>query len=368
MTLAPREDGVRDLAVGVENTWASRPSRWLRFFVPYVLVQTTLLLLALVLSHSISRLASLVAVVVGAATLALGIVVRRPARPISWWLLAASPGVAAAALTVEAIRTPGDPDVSSGSLSAAAVVASLLFAAGLALLGRRPRGSAGKADLFDVAMVAAAAVLVVWMVKDDSALTNGDSTPSVGLPLAAVLLFSAGTKLVLTTGLKWTALLLVVESAGALLVVVLGLAWSDLSELPGGRTGRLLWSAHGGLLGAAALHPSFVHATRGLTWGGGSDLSTGRLILYGLVAAVVPATIVIGLVERPTGVDRTAAGIAVPAVAASVVLVALVGRLASATHVSQRRAAEPRSSVRRPGPGGRRAARAAGTVGAPGDS
>jgi diguanylate cyclase (GGDEF)-like protein len=63
-------------------------------------------------------------------------------------------------------------------------------------------------------------------------------------------------------------------------------------------------------------------------------------VLYGFVATLVPAAIIVGLVDKTDGVDRSPAGVAVPAVAASTILVALVGRLALATHLAQRRSAE----------------------------
>src|SRR5262249_41954796 len=106
-----------------------------------------------------------------------------------------------------------------------------------------------------------------------------------------------------------------------------------------GRPTRIFWAAEGGLLGAAALHPSFARAARRLG-AGGTDLSVTRLVLSALAAALVPVAIVLGLLDKPARVDRAGAGIAVPAIAATGVLLGLVGGLALVTRVSQRRARE----------------------------
>jgi diguanylate cyclase (GGDEF)-like protein len=226
-----------------------------------------------------------------------------------------------------------------GPFAVAAVLASLLFAGGLFVLSRRPRGGAGRPDMLDLAMAAAAVVLLAWMLLDTP--SEGNLIQTVGLPLAAVVLFAAATKLVFAAGLRVPALTMLVAAAVGLLAVLVILAGVELSDVTYGRSARLLWSAHGGLLGAVALHPSFAHATRSIGWAG-SDLSPSRLVLYGFVAALVPAAIIVGLTDKPASAAHGAARVAVPAVAASAVLVALVGRLALATHLSQRRSAELR--------------------------
>jgi diguanylate cyclase (GGDEF)-like protein len=303
-----------------------------------LLIQAPLLVLALIMPHPASRVASVLTVAIGGGSLIFGLLVVKPGRRVGWWLVAACQMVTlAGAVMVSPFYQLVVPGVPAGPFSVALVAGSLLLAGGLALLGRRPRSIAGIADVLDAGMIAAGVVLLAWMFRDGAPLTESRLTESIGLPLAAVLLFWSGTKLVLAAGVRVPAVALLVTSSAALLMAIALLPAAQIPELPGGRAIRALWTAHGGLLGAAALHPSFAHATRGIAWGG-TDLSPSRLVVFAFAAALVPTALVLGLLDKPVTFDRTLVGVAVPAAAATSVLLCLVGRLALTAHVSQRRA------------------------------
>ena len=305
----------------------------------YAVAQVPIFLAALLLPHRSGAALSLLAVAVGAVSLLVCTVVLRPKRALGWCLASSSALVVLVSIT--AFGRAGDlqpPIDDFRPLVASLAGSGILLASGLLTLGRRPHSPAGIADVLDAALIAAGVVLLAWMLLDGSPWTNAHFLASIGLPLVAVLLVVSGLKLVLAAGWRVPALTILVASGAALLSVLCCIFIPQLAEIAGGRPIRMLWTAHGGLLGAAALHPSFVHATRGLAISGG-DLSAPRLVAYSLTAALVPAAVLVGLTNKPPSFDRSLPGVAVPAAAATTVLVSLVARLALDAHGSQRRAA-----------------------------
>ena len=145
----------------------------------------------------------------------------------------------------------------------------------------------------------------------------------VVLPLAALLVFATAIKLVLSAGLRVPAITLLVFAAVALVAASVDVVvpTTDGFELINGRATKLLWTSHGKLLGAAALHPSFAHATRAMA---GAALSPWRVVLFAVTAVIVPLALAVGLAAEPDSLSRSTAGIAIPTAAAAAVLLALI--------------------------------------------
>ena len=141
------------------------------------------------------------------------------------------------------------------------------------------------------------------------------------LPLAAVLVFATAIKLVLSAGLRVPAITLLVFAAVAVVAASVDVVvpTTDGFELINGRATKLLWTSHGTLLGAAALHPSFAHATRAMAWRGAA-LSPWRVVLFAVTAVIVPLALAVGLAAEPDSLSRSTAGIAIPTTAAAAVL------------------------------------------------
>jgi len=292
--------------------------------------------LVLSLPDSASRIASLAAVATGAAVLVGAIVWRRPAGWVGWSLVAAS-----ALVVLGEVAAGHYPLVDSSGARGFLVASMLLMAAGLGYLGRRPAGSVGIADVLDTVLAVAGAVLVTWIFVGDPPLERTMVAEAIVLAIAALLVLGTAAKLWLAAVRRAPACMLVAIAAVALLAAAgdVALPAVDFSGWLDGRFARGAWTVHGLALGATGLHPSFATAINRLVWSG-SDPAPPRFILFGLIAALVPTAIVVGLVDKPVSLTRSLGGILVPAVAATAVLLCLIGRLALIARVSQRRATE----------------------------
>jgi diguanylate cyclase (GGDEF)-like protein len=315
-------------------------------FAAYCLIQGALLLAALLVRHPATGAICLTVATVGTLVFIVGVARHRPAPMLGWWLIATSAvagSVAAFAVAAhnglrESIVIASPLAIGLGAVSCA------LLAAGLAVLGRRSDNRAETADRVDAGMAAAGSLLLLWLFVTEPVAPAKNGWYIAGailFPVGTLLVFVTAVKIALSYGPRPSSVLLVVLAAGA--SVVAGVAML----LPAIHTGLLtahpleqvVWATHGGLLGAAALHPSFVHVALGPGLVA-NELSRWRILLFAVLAVLVPTVIAIDLVDRPTNFDRTVTGVAVPTAAAAGLLLLLVGRMALVARVSQRRARE----------------------------
>jgi diguanylate cyclase (GGDEF)-like protein len=344
---APRLGGSYSSAPFVgPDPLTSRLSRQRSVFLTYVLVEILLWALALALPHPSRGYVSTAAGALGITIFVVYVARLKPTRLIGWWLVAAGSLALFAAGIITALRYGLSAVVAESPPAPLTLVALslLLMAAGLTVLGWRRDSAAGVADVLDATMAAAGAALLVWALTTDVA-DPPSAEPRfvvlVVLPLGAALVFAAAIKLVLSAGLRTPAITLLALAAAVLVAASLDVVipTTDGFELISGRATKLLWTAHGTLLGAVALHPSFTHATRDIALGDVS-LSPWRIALFAVTAVVVPLAVAVGFTAEPDSFSRSAAGIAIPTATAAAVLLSLLGRLALAARVSQRRAAE----------------------------
>lgn len=345
---AVRLDGSYDtVPIGMSNPFMSGWCPGGAAFMIYSLAQAALCVLALTLPLPAASAVSLFAAAIGASVLVASIVRLKPKPSIGWWFVTASSLSIIGAGIIAAVMDGLGPSITApGRVPSLALVAlSLpLLAGGLALLGRRRTEPAGTADALDATMVTAGTVLLIWMFASglaDPLLTEMRLVTTVILPFGLLLVFAAMVKLALSGGLRVTATALVGMAAAVLLGATVDLLVPAIhaATVIGDRVTRLLWTIYSSLLGAAALHPSFAHAMRGIAWGG-TELSGGRVVLFALTAVVVPLALALGLIDKPATFDRSPTGIAIPTAAAATVLLALVGRLALIVRFSQQRAVE----------------------------
>jgi diguanylate cyclase (GGDEF)-like protein len=281
--------------------------------------------------------------ILGVTALAICIALRQPARRSGWWLIAAGSftlvvaHVAAAAANGLSYATvssePVSPLLASTSLA--------LLAVGLAVLGHRPNGDAGVVDAIDAAMVAAGLVLLAWILIADviKPLAAGPSVGMFLVPLGVLAVLATAVKFAMSTGLRTASIALLALAMAALLVSMVDAAIPGVQDdtLVGARTSKLLWGAHAGLLGAAALHPSFTQPAP-TSRPGGAGLPVWRIALFGTIAVVVPLALAFDLLHRSTTLARSVVGVAGPTAAAAALLLLLIGRLAVTARISDRRA------------------------------
>jgi diguanylate cyclase (GGDEF)-like protein len=310
-----------------------------RAFGAYCLIQLVLAAVALTTSFPTSGAVCVLMVVTGVTALGTGIVRYRPVHAAGWWLIC---GGTLTLLLAHAITASSD-----GLTAAATVVKSPaipfalatipLTVVGLTVLSHR-RGAAGLLDGLDASMVAAATLLLSWLAVTNLVMpSSGLTVAEFLLPFGVIAVFAAAVKLLMSTGFTNMSLVLVVLSVAALLgsttMILIPSIHSAL--FVGTRTTKVLWAASGALLGAAALHPSFRRRMRP-AHSMSADLSTWRIVVFAVIAVLVPLGIATDLLNRSTDFDHTAAGVAGPVASAVVLLVLLVGRLAVTARLSDR--------------------------------
>jgi diguanylate cyclase (GGDEF)-like protein len=324
---APRTGGRRD-----------RP-----IFLAYCLVQILFAVLIVVAPVGISGSAAIVMAILGVTALTIGIVLRRPARPSGWWLIVAGSFTLLVGHVAAATANGLSYAMASSEPVPPLLVATALalLAVGLAVLGRRSNGDAGEVDAIDAAMVAAGLVLLAWILIADviKPLAAGPTVSMFLVPLGVLAVLATAVKFAMSTGLRTASIALLALAMAALLVSMVDAAIPGVQDdtLVGARTSKLLWGAHSGLIGAAALHPSFSQRTPSARRTG-AGLPVWRIALFGTIAVVVPLALAFDLLHRSTTLGRSVVGVAGPTAAAAALLLLLIGRLAVTARTSDRRA------------------------------
>ena len=314
------------------------PIRGYGIVVAYAVAQAILLTAAGFGSSS----AAVAAVTLGLATLCVGIAWRRPVSASGWWFVATSVSLTLAA-HIAVMSGPFNATIASQPATLALSLAAFpALAVGLAVLSRNAGRGGGLADTIDASMVGAGTLLVAWVfIADVMAPARVGVSPAMFLlPLGALIVLVVTVKLVMSTGLRTTSLVLLALAALAFLASTFDMLLPDIEgpAVIGHRTSKMLWGAESVLVGAAATHPSFTRTTP-KPRRDGTDLPTWRIVLFVAIAVAVPLALAFDLLHRSPTENRTVAGVGGPTAAAVALLLLLVGRLAMTARTSDRRAA-----------------------------
>ena len=338
----PRIDD-HDSALSVSGASPTCPRQARRILVAYGAVQVTLAVVAASQPFPQSATVSIFMVFLGITTFTACLVRLRPSRSLGWWLIAASSLVLLAAhVSTAAVNGLDESAAVLHPSSNPFVEASfLLLAIGLAVLGRRGSGPAGIVDALDASMVAAGTLVLAWLLVADVVTPSqtGVSVATFLVPFGALAVFVTTVKLLMSTG-PWTiSLALLALAVAALLASTIDVVLPTVQTetVVGSRVSKVLWSAYGALLGAAALQPFLTRKPRPVRRLG-TDLSISRIVMFGMIAVLVPLALAIERLYRPSTFDHTAAGVAGPTAAAAALLLLLVARLAVTARISDRRA------------------------------
>src|SRR5215470_10340246 len=142
-----------------------------RRLVGYLTVQFVVGAGSFALPVSAGRAVQLSVGAAGSLVLLAAVVVRRPTRPVGWWLLALSGALSLAVAVAVAVAN----GLGRGELMVSVtqfvllILALLALAAGLVVLGWRTVGSRGW-DALDATMTAIGAFLIAWVLYIDPAL------------------------------------------------------------------------------------------------------------------------------------------------------------------------------------------------------
>ncbi len=342
---------VRERLGLVASRGAAR-ARWRRWLLVYLAVQTVLGLIAVaqVVDHR-GWIGPLVAGI-SAAALAVAVAVRRPARSVGWWWVAAA-GLAELVVLVLVWFVDGVVRPLEAARVLPIGLALLIIpvlAVGLARLGRpSPHGAA--ADALDSLMVATAAFLLLWSLVIDPFLDVGpdlsDDAPNlarvIGLPFGALVLLALAIRLVLGGGLRNGSCRILLLAVVALIAGTAGVLWPAFP--PGSIAVATLVAAaflavHSVLLGAAGLHPALDQPPPGASAARTANISTLRVLSYMGLGLLAPLAWALELADANDTLGDDLVGFSVPVFFSAVFVVLLTGRFGLLARLAQRRAAE----------------------------
>jgi len=276
--------------------------------------------------------------------LIVGLRRHRPPASAPWLLLGLGATMFAVADGIW-IQYAGSPAAAAPFPSLADVfyLAAYPFVAlGLITLARRRSGRVAWSDLADGLIVALSAVDLAWLFVIHPYLRAGALTPvqltvSLAYPLADLVVLYAAARLVMASGRRVPALLMLVGSLLALLVAdaafYAGLATRGAPY--GGDFAYAGWLSSYLLLGAAGLHPSMARLTNPGTL---REPSLSRLRILGFLALLLLGPAISMYVVVFGGGDAVD-GAVVMSVSAGSALLVLV-RLAGVAHYAQLKAHE----------------------------
>jgi diguanylate cyclase (GGDEF)-like protein len=265
----------------------------------------------------------------GAAAVAvvIRIRVRRPERPIGWWLIAAGLGAA----TVGVALRDGVPALGGSLSSPSAADAAYLcgyssLVAGLSLVvGGTRRGTRGAA--LDAAIITVVVAMVAWVIFGDRVDAEHASPAAFAMALAypAFDLFMLGlvARLLLGSGRRSPAFWLIVGATGATLLddVLRSVTQTAHVVLPADLVEIAAWLAIACWI-AAALQPSTLADKDALTHRS-ERLTRSRLALLIVAILMAPATLLLTTATTHDSVD-----VSVIAVASAALGLLVMARLA----------------------------------------
>jgi diguanylate cyclase (GGDEF)-like protein len=275
---------------------------------------------------------------------AMGIRLHRPDRPLAWRVLLAAVGAAVVANLAWAacaglgVTLPGFSIVD-------VVYYSMypLLAIALAILPVQGRYSSPLAGMTEAGIITCTAAVLWWTLLVDPLVVDRGVLPSdpdfVAYPVLDLMLMVMAVRLLLVTGIRARAFLLIAGSAAALLAADTAYFLSVTRDgvMVGPLFSVLTWLLANALLGAGALHPSMASMAEE----GRAAKQRDKLValpVYVVLVVLTPIITGVSLVVEMHGPHFDVYDVAVPLGATTLTAVLLVFRLRQLTRVAQLRA------------------------------
>ncbi|WP_203702395.1 GGDEF domain-containing protein [Asanoa iriomotensis] len=282
-----------------------------------------------------SLLLSAITAIAATAVLVVVLLVKRPAVPAAWWLLAGCSGIISYARLSYATQRAGTTathGVGSGDIRAWIVYAALGGA--LILFTGRAR-EFDLEDTLDALIVGLGAFVILWVfLFSDHSPTAGEAVSvTVIRPIAAAVLLGLLTRLLFQVSPRTPAMLMV--SAATLAVIVGSVAYALPSRLS--NTG-ILFPVFSVLVAAAALHPSSV-LKPGRRIRDPSRLGVARMTLFAFLTLLGPLAWVLAIIPsayNPVSISD----LGLPIIAAALISLLLLWRLGLIASFARRRSRE----------------------------